>query len=68
MLYLKNKVLVETSDIYEMGPQIMTCSNLTLLPKTLEVINVYIDLKVNSAENSYEVKPNSFLLDQYQTW
>ena len=65
LLTLKNKVLEETLDVCEMGPQLMTCSNLTLLPRTLAVINVHVDLKVNSVEHNYEVKPNSLLMDQY---
>ena len=62
---MKNKVLVETLDICEMGPQLVACFNLILLPITLAVINVHIDLKVNSAEHTYEGKPNSLLMDWY---
>ena len=65
LLTLENKVLVETLDICEMGPQLMTCSNLTLLSRTLAVVNVYVELKVNSVEHTHEVKPNSLLKDQY---
>ena len=65
LLTLKNKLLVETLDICKMGPQLMTCSNLPLPPRTLAVINVHVDLKVNSAEHTYDVKPNSLLMDWY---
>ena len=43
----------------------MTYSSLTLPPRTLAVINVQVDLKGNSTEHTYEIKPNSFLMDQY---
>ena len=43
----------------------MTCSNLTLLPRTSEVINIHVDLRVNSVEHTYGVKPNSLLMDRY---
>ena len=43
----------------------MTYSSLTLPPRTLAVINVHVDLKGNSTKHIYEVKPNSFLMDQY---
>ena len=60
-----NKVLVDTLDICKMGPQLMTCSNLTLLPRTLTVINVHAYVKVNSAEHTCEVKLNILLMDWY---
>ena len=44
----------------------MTYSSLTIPPRTLAVINVYVDLKGNSTEHTYEVKPNSVLMDQYR--
>ena len=65
LLTLENKVLVDTINIFETGPQLMTYSSLTLPPKTLAVINVHVDLKGNSTEHTYEVKPNSFPMDQY---
>ena len=65
LLTLKNNVLVEILHICEMGPQLMICCNLTLPPRTLAKINVHVDLKVHSAEHTYEVKPNSLLMDQY---
>ena len=65
LLTLEDKVLVETIDICEIGPQLMTYSSLTLPPRTLAVINVHVDLKVNSTEHNYEVKPSSLLVDQY---
>ena len=65
LLTLENKVLVETVNICETGPQLITYSSLTLPPRTLTVINVHVDLKVNSTEHTYEVKLNSFLMDQY---
>ena len=43
----------------------MTYSSLTLPPSTLAVKNIYVDLKGNSTRNTYEVKPNSLLIDQY---
>ena len=43
----------------------MTYSSITLPPRMLTVINVYVDLKGNSTELTYEVKPNSLLIDQY---
>ena len=43
----------------------MTCSYLTLLPRTLAVKDIHVDLKVNSVEHTYQVKPNSLLMDQY---
>ena len=61
LLTLENKVLIETINIYEKGPQLMTSSSLTLPPMTLAVIDVYIDLKGNSTEHIYDVKPNGFL-------
>ena len=65
LLNLENKVLVETVNICETGPQLMTNSSLTLPPRMLAVINVHVDLKGNPTEHTYEVKPNSFLMDQY---
>ena len=43
----------------------MSYSSLTLSPRTLAVINICVDLKGNSTEHTYEVKPNSLLMDQY---
>ena len=43
----------------------MTYSSLTLPPRMLVAINVHVNLKGNSTEHTYEVKPNSFLMDQY---
>ena len=48
-----------------MGPQLMTCSSLLLPHRTLVVVSVHVDLKENSTEHTYEVKPNGFLMDQY---
>ena len=50
-------MLVETVDIYETGPQLMTYSDLTLPPRMLGVINVHVYLKGNFTEPTYEVKP-----------
>ena len=58
-------MLVETVNVCEIGPQIMTYSSLTLPPRMLAVINVHVFLKVNSTEHIYEVKPNSLLKEQY---
>ena len=64
-LTLEDKVLVEKVDVCEIGPQLMTYSSLPLPPRMLAVINVHVDLKGNSTEYTYEVKPNSLLMDQY---
>ena len=42
LLTLENKVLVQTINICETGPQLMTYSSLTIPPRTLVVINVYV--------------------------
>ena len=52
---LEDKVL-QTVDICETGPQLLTYSSLNLPPRMLAVINVYVDLKGNSTEQTYEVK------------
>ena len=62
---LEDKMLVETINVCEIGPQLMTCSSLILPPRTLAVINVHVDLKGNFTEHTYEVKPNSLLMDQH---
>ena len=64
-LTLDNKVLEETINICETGPQLMTYSSLTPPPRMLAVINIHEDLKGKSTEHTYEVKPNSLLMDQY---
>ena len=43
----------------------MTYSNLTLPPRMLASVSIYIYLKKNTSEHTYKVKPNSFLMDQY---
>ena len=43
----------------------MTYSSLAMPPRILVVINVHVDLKGNSTEHTYEVKPSSLLMDQY---
>ena len=65
LLTLEDKVLVETIDICEIGPQLMTYSSLTLPPRTSTVINVHVDLKGNSTEHTNVVIPNSLLMDQH---
>ena len=45
----------------------MAYSSLILHSRMLVVINVYVDLKGNSTEHTYEVKPNSLLMNQYLT-
>ena len=65
LLTLENKLLAETISICETGHQLMTYSRLPLLPRILAVINNHVGLKENSTEHTYEVKPNSFLVDQY---
>ena len=57
LLTLGDIVLIETKDVCEIGPQLRTYSCLTLPPRMLAVINVLVDLKGNSAEHTYEVKP-----------
>ena len=42
----------------------MTYSSLTLPPMVLAVLNVHVYLKKNSTEHIYDVKLNSFLMDQ----
>ena len=64
LLTLEDKVLIETVNICEAGPQLMIYSSLTL-PRMLAVINAHVDLKGNSTEYTYEVKPNNPLMDQY---
>ena len=51
--------------ICETGPEFVTYSSLTLPHRTLAVISVHVDLTENSTEHIYEVKPNSFLMNQY---
>ena len=58
-------MLVETINVYEIGPQLITYSSLTLPPRTLAVTNIHVDLKGNSTEHKYKFKPNSLLMDQY---
>ena len=43
----------------------MTYSSLTFPPRMLAITNAHVDLKGNSMEHTYEVKPNSPLMDQY---
>ena len=64
-LTLENEVLVETINICETAPQVMTYFSLTLPPRTLAVINVYVYLKGNSTEYTYKVNPNNLLMDKY---
>ena len=65
LLTLEDKVLVETVNVCEIGPHLMTYSSLTLPPKMLAVINIYVDLKGNCTEHTYELKPSSLLINQY---
>ena len=58
-------MFVETVNICEIGPQLVTYSSLTLPPRMLAVINVHVDLKGTPTEHPYEVKPYSLLMDQY---
>ena len=60
LLTLENKLLLETMNICETGPQLMTYSSLTPPPRTLAVISIHVDLKENSTEHSYEAKANNF--------
>ena len=61
-------MLVETINVCEIGPQLMTYSSLTLPLRTLEVINVHVELKGSYTEHTYEVRPKSVLMDQYCIW
>ena len=63
-LALEDNVLVETIDVCEIRPQLVTYSSLTLCPRTVAVMNIHVDLKGNSMEHTNEVKPNS-LMYQY---
>ena len=59
-------MLVETVDIYEIGPKLMTYSSLNLPPMMLAVINVHVDLKENSMQNMpMKSKQTVFLMDEY---
>ena len=60
ILTLENKALVESVNICETGPQLMTYSSLILPPRMLAVVSVHVDLKENSTKHTYEVKPNGF--------
>ena len=44
LITLGDKVLVETVDVCEIGPQLMTYSSLILPPRMLAVINAHVDL------------------------
>ena len=68
LLTLENKVLVETINICETGPQLMSYSCLTLPTRILAVISIHVDLKENSTEHTYKVKPIVFLLINILTW
>ena len=63
---LENKVLVETVNICETGHPLVAYSSLALPCRMYAIINVQEDLKENSTECTYEVKPNSFLMNQLQ--
>ena len=65
LLTLENKVLADAINICEMGSQLMTCSNIILPPRMLAIVSFYMDLKENSTEHTYKVRPNGFLMDQY---
>ena len=65
LLTLEDKMLVETINVCEIGPQLTKYSHHTLPPRTLAIVNVYVDLKGNSTKHTYEVKPNSLLMDQH---
>ena len=58
-------MLVETVNVCEIGPQLMTYSSLNLPTRMLAVINVHVEMKGNSTEHIYEVKPKSLLMDQH---
>ena len=45
LLTLEDKVLVETVNIYETGPQLMIYSSLILSPMTLAIVSLHVDLK-----------------------
>ena len=63
LLTLENRVLIETFNICETGPQLMIYSSLILLHRMLTVINAHVDLKGNSTEHTYEGKLNILLIN-----
>ena len=65
LLTLEDKMLVETINVCEIGHQLMDHSSVTLPPRMFAVIDVCVDLKGNSMQYTYEVRPNSLLMDQY---
>ena len=59
-------MLVETINVCENGPCIMTCTCFILPPRMLTILNVQVELRGNPQDHTYKVKPNSFLTNQYQ--
>ena len=65
LLTLEDKVLVETIDICEIGPQLIAYSSLTLPPRMLVVNNVHVDLKEILQNIPTKLNQTSLLLGQY---
>ena len=64
LLTLEDKILVETVGICDIGPQLVIYPSPTLAPRMLTTINIHVDFKGSSAEHTYEVRPNSLLMNQ----
>ena len=58
-------MLVVTINICELGPDILTHSNLTLLPRPLAILNACIKLRGIPQEQTYDIEASSLLSDQY---
>ena len=65
LLTQSKNMLVETIKVYEMGPHILVCSDLILPLRMLTIHNACLELRGISKDQTYEVKPNSILSDQY---
>ena len=68
LLTLEDKVLVETVNVCEIGPQLMTYSSLALPPRTLSVINVHVDLKGNSTDTHMKSNQTVCSLINAEIW
>ena len=49
------------------GPHILLCTKFTLPPRTVPIFSAWIELREHPQDCTNEVKPNSFLTDQYPT-
>ena len=68
LIALEDKALVETVNICETGPQLMPYSSLILSPRMWVIVSVQVDLKENSTEHTYEVKPKVSLWINILAW